>query len=44
MLTLTLHLFLQKMDLTGNALRANLHRPNSGNKLRRPETDFAKQR
>lgn len=32
------------MELSGNALRANLARPTSGSKLRRPETDFARQR
>jgi hypothetical protein len=32
------------MELTGNALRAGMHRPSSGNNRRRPETDFAKQR
>lgn len=32
------------MELSGNALRANIVRPTSGAKLRRPETDFARQR
>jgi kinesin family protein 3/17 len=35
---------LQKLDLTGNALRANMNRPVSSSKLRRSETDFARQR
>lgn len=33
-----------KMDLSGNALRATINRPLSNGKLRRPETDFARQR
>eukprot|EP01034_Spumella_vulgaris_P022225 gene22225-28339_t len=33
-----------KLDLTGNALRANTNRPVSSSKLRRSETDFARQR
>ena len=32
------------MDMSGNALRAAIARPISGNKLRRPETDFARNR
>jgi kinesin family protein 3/17 len=33
-----------KMDLTGNSLRATVNRPLSNGKLRRPETEFARQR
>lgn len=33
-----------KMDMSGNALRAAINRPISSNKLRRPETDFARNR
>lgn len=32
------------MELSGNAIRANINRPTSSSKLRRPETDFARQR
>jgi kinesin family protein 3/17 len=33
-----------KLDLSGNALRSNVTRPVSSTKLRRPETEFARQR
>ncbi len=33
-----------KLDLSGNALRADVSRPLSNGKLRRPETEFARQR
>lgn len=33
-----------KMDLTGNALRADVTRPISNPRLRRPETEFSRQR
>ncbi len=35
---------LPKLDLTGNSLKASLGRPLSSSKLRRPETEFARQR
>lgn len=34
----------QRLDITGNKLRSNNARPISNNKLRRPESDYARQR